>query len=101
LQNQVYPGKVVKILPLKSERGDNFRLMLENGESLVARRVVLATNYGKVQLPDWVTQIPSPYPSEKLCHSTKINLPTLHLQGEKILNYWGRTNQRSFSNGSN
>ena len=33
------------------------RLWLENGQSIVARRVVLATGGGNLQIPDWVKEI--------------------------------------------
>ena len=82
LENRVYQGKVRQILPLKSQ----FKLVLNDGKVLVASRVIIATNYGNPQLPEWVYKIKSLYPTETLCPSIKINLPTISsLQNERIL----------------
>ncbi|WP_175561183.1 FAD/NAD(P)-binding protein [Hydrococcus rivularis] len=81
LENCIYPEKVVEILPHKHR----FQLILAAGESIIARRVILATGKGIPQFPEWVNRIPSPYPSERLCHSSQIDLRSLHLAGEKIL----------------
>jgi len=85
LSNCIYRGKVLKIIPITTSNHQLFRLVLNDGYLLMARRVVLATNYGHVQLPDWVNQIPDVYPEERLCHSHHIDLPNLSLAGEKIL----------------
>jgi cation diffusion facilitator CzcD-associated flavoprotein CzcO len=81
LENCIYPEKVVEIL-LQKHR---FQLILTGGESIIARRVVVATGEGIPQFPIWVDRITSPYPPEKLCHSSQIDLPSLHLAGERIL----------------
>ena len=60
-------------------------MVLNTGETIVARRVVLATGSGKVQLPNWVEKITSDYPADKLCHSQQVNLNRLNLTGEHIL----------------
>ncbi|MEL6441618.1 MAG: FAD/NAD(P)-binding protein [Cyanobacteria bacterium J06621_8] len=85
LADKVYPAKVTQILPIKKASRSRFQLVLDTGETIVARRVVLATGSGKVQLPDWVEQITSDYPPDRLCHSQQVNLNQLNLTGEKIL----------------
>ncbi|MGD1920769.1 MAG: FAD/NAD(P)-binding protein [Pleurocapsa sp.] len=85
LADKVYPAKVVWVLPIKNASRSRFQLVLSTGEKIVARRVVLATGSGKVQLPNWVEKITSDYPSDRLCHSQQINLSRLNLTGEHIL----------------
>ena len=85
LADKVYPAKVVRILPIERASGDRFQLVLDTGETIVARRVVLATGSGKVQLPNWVEKITSDYPADRLCHSQQVNLNRLNLTGEHIL----------------
>ncbi|MEM6613744.1 MAG: FAD/NAD(P)-binding protein [Cyanobacteria bacterium P01_C01_bin.72] len=85
LADKVYPAQVIQIIPIKPASGSRFQLVLNTGETIVARRVVLATGSGKVQLPNWVESITSDYPSDRLCHSQRVNLNQLNLTGEKIL----------------
>ena len=85
LTGKVYPAKVSQILPIKSASRSRFKLVLDTEETIIARRVVLATGSGKVQLPNWVERITSNYPSDKLCHSQEVNLQRLNLTGERIL----------------
>ncbi|MCC0179547.1 SidA/IucD/PvdA family monooxygenase [Waterburya agarophytonicola K14] len=85
LADKVYPAKVVRVLPIERASGSRFQLVLNTGETIVARRVVLATGSGKVQLPNWVESITSDYPSDKLCHSQQVNLKQHKLTGERIL----------------
>ncbi|ELS00942.1 putative flavoprotein involved in K+ transport [Xenococcus sp. PCC 7305] len=85
LENKVYPAKVIHILPITLASRSRFRLILSTGETIIARRVVLATGSGKVQLPNWAERITSNYPTDKLCHSQQVNLNQLNLKGEKIL----------------
>ncbi|MEC4984792.1 MAG: FAD/NAD(P)-binding protein [Oscillatoria sp. PMC 1068.18] len=85
LADKVYPAKVVRVLPIERASRSRFELILDTGETIIARRVVLATGSGKVQLPDWVEKITSDYPSDKLCHSQQVNLNRLKLTGERIL----------------
>ena len=85
LADKVYPAKVVRVLPIKQGSRDRFQLVLDTGETIIARRVVLATGSGKVQLPNWVDKITSDYPADRLCHSQQINLSRLNLTGEHIL----------------
>ncbi len=85
LQNLVYPAQVMEIEPINDQGRQRFRLWLGTGESILARRVVLAIAGGKPQIPAWVDQISTPYPAHALVHSEKIDLRTLNLAGEKIL----------------
>ncbi len=85
LANKVYPAKVIQILPIKPASRSRFQLVLNTGETIITRRVVLATGSGKVQLPHWVEKITSDYPSDRLCHSQQVNLNHLKLTGERIL----------------
>ena len=85
LEDKVYPAKVIQILPIKRASRSRFQLVLDTGETIIARRVVLATGSGKVQFPNWVEKITSDYPSDKLCHSQQVNLQRLNLTGEHIL----------------
>ena len=85
LTDKVYPAKVIQILPIKLNSRSRFQLVLDTGETIVARRVVLATGSGKVQLPNWVEKIKLNYPSDRLCHSQQVNLNQLNLKGEDIL----------------
>ena len=85
LADKVYPAKVNQILPIEHASRDRFQLVLNTGETIIARRVVLATGSGKVQLPNWVEKITSDYPPDRLCHSQQVNLNRLNLTGERIL----------------
>ncbi|EAZ90714.1 NAD(P)-binding domain-containing protein [Crocosphaera chwakensis] len=85
LEDKVYRGKVVDILPIKRALHPRFQLVLDTEETIMTRRVVLATGSGKMQFPDWVEKIPLNYPSETLCHSQQVNLNQLKLTGERIL----------------
>lgn len=85
LVDKVYPAKVIQILPIERASRSRFQLVLNTGETIVARRVVLATGSGKVQLPHWAEKITSDYPADRLCHSQQVNLNRLNLTGEHIL----------------
>ncbi len=74
LSDKVYPAKVIQILPITSYSRPRFQLVLNTGETIIVRKVVLATGSGKVQLPDWVEKITSDYPPDKLRHSQQVNL---------------------------
>lgn len=79
-------AKVREIDPLSGTRRDRFRLALEGARSEVGvRRVVLATGGGRPNFPDWVSRIPTPYPSDLLCRSHQIDLRQLQLHGERVL----------------
>lgn len=81
VQNVVVKAKITRLQPLST----GFRLWLSDGSDIIARRVVLATGGGKLQIPDWVSQINLTYPEDKLCHSNKVDLRKLSLAGERII----------------
>jgi cation diffusion facilitator CzcD-associated flavoprotein CzcO len=81
LPNHVIPAQVSLIEPLPK----GFRLQLKNGESVLVRRVVVANGGGEPLLPDWVKKISTGYPSDRLQHTSQIDLRTIHCQGEQIL----------------
>lgn len=85
LQQRVIAGLVTRIEPLPHLIHPRLRLWLQDGQSIIARRVVLATNSAKIQIPDWVNQIESAYPEDRLCHSSAVDLRKLNLTGEKVL----------------
>ena len=86
LAEKVIAARVVKIEPCRSAwRKQRFCLVMADGRSIYARRVVVAMGGGAPHLPDWVSQISSPYPSERLIHSQHIDLQSLKLAGERIL----------------
>jgi len=85
LEDKVYQAKVRQILPIQHCSRSRFQLVFEDGQAIIARRVVLATGSGKVQLPEWVERITADYPLDKLSHSQQINLHQLNLTGERIL----------------
>jgi len=86
LDKCIVPAQVTRLEPLtQTRRGTRFRLWLDNGHSILARRVVLATGGGTPNLPDWVSQISTPYPQQRLCHSHQVDLRSLQLAGERVL----------------
>ncbi|MGB3190445.1 MAG: FAD/NAD(P)-binding protein [Limnoraphis sp.] len=95
LAARVCAAQVVDLLPLRGLRGSRFELLLADGRTVRARRVVLATGGGEVQLPDWVSKIPSPFPPERLVHSQQVDLrltrqrqwrsQSLYPAGERVL----------------
>ncbi|BAT54706.1 hypothetical protein NOS3756_36780 [Nostoc sp. NIES-3756] len=85
LQDQVIPLAVKSIQPLPDHLHPQFRLGLQDGQEVVARRIVLATGSAQRQTPNWVNQIQTPYPQDRLCHSQTIDLRKLLLAGKKVL----------------
>ena len=85
LENAVTPGEITLIQALPHSFRPQLRLWLKDGKSVIARRVVLAIGSSQTQIPDWVSQIQTPYPQDKLCHSQFIDLRKLQLAGERIL----------------
>lgn len=85
LQSDVYPAQVVRIEPLNHRHRPRFCLELSNGQTVVARRVVIANGGGQPHLPEWVGQIPKNYPPDRLLHSHQVDLRKLQLQGERVL----------------
>jgi lysine/ornithine N-monooxygenase len=85
LQNHVVPAAITQLEPLQ-KRPSRFRLTLSTGDTVLARRVVLATGGGQPYCPDWAKQINATHPSERLCHASQIRLPALgSLAGEIVL----------------
>ena len=85
LQNQVVPAAVTRLEPLQ-KKPSRFRLTLSTGDTVLARRVVLAAGGGQPYLPDWAKQIRAIHPPERLCHASQIRLPALSsLAGETVL----------------
>ncbi|MBW4502663.1 MAG: lysine N(6)-hydroxylase/L-ornithine N(5)-oxygenase family protein [Scytonema hyalinum WJT4-NPBG1] len=85
LQQQVIPLDVTRIEPEPHSIRPCLRLWLQDGQSIMARRVVLATGSSKPQIPEWLNQIESGYPQDRLCHSHSVDLRKLHLMGERVL----------------
>ncbi|MEO1376868.1 MAG: FAD/NAD(P)-binding protein [Cyanobacteria bacterium J06635_10] len=85
LGNMVIPEKVTRIQPLRNPLGSRFHLWLDSGKSIAARRVVLANGSSQLQIPDWVREVETEYPSDRLCHSHVVDLRKLHLAGERVL----------------
>ncbi|MDF5711749.1 MAG: FAD/NAD(P)-binding protein [Nostoc sp. S4] len=85
LQEQVIPLAVKSIEPLPHHLRSRFRLCLQDEQIVIARRVVLATGSAQIQIPDWVNQIQTSYPQDRLCHSQTIDLRKLHLIGKRVL----------------
>ncbi|MGD1927961.1 MAG: FAD/NAD(P)-binding protein [Leptolyngbyaceae cyanobacterium] len=85
LQHQVVPAAVTRLEPLQ-KRPSQFRLTLSTGDTVLARRVVLATGGGQPYLPDWARPINATHPPERLGHAHQIRLPELSsLAGETVL----------------
>ena len=81
LREQVTKAKVVGLSPLKK----GFRLTLADGQTVSARRVVIATGSAKAKIPSWAERV-SGYPPERLCHAQAVSLPALpSLVGETVL----------------
>jgi hypothetical protein len=84
LQDRVVAASVVRVEPMAQGR-KRFRLEFTEGSSLLARRVVLATGDGALNVPDWVQVLGNHYPADRLCHASQVDLRRLNLQGERIL----------------
>ncbi|WP_272128960.1 FAD/NAD(P)-binding protein [Spirulina sp. CS-785/01] len=85
LQSCVYPGQVSRIIPVQPWR-PRFQLVLQDGQSCLARRVVLATGGGVPRFPDWVQSLQGSYPPDRLVHGTRVDLAKANVQtGERIL----------------
>lgn len=85
LQDRVYQARVEHLYLEPQSQSRPFHLILDNGQSVWTRRVVLATGSGPAHLPDWVKTIPTPYPSDCLCHASDLDLRQMTLAGETIL----------------
>ncbi|KAM3098439.1 SidA/IucD/PvdA family monooxygenase [Phormidesmis sp. 146-35] len=85
LENCVCAAQVVRVKPLSNRRCSRFCLELLDGRTLIARRVVIANGGGIPHVPEWVKQVPTNYPADRLLHSSQIDLRGLQLQGERVL----------------
>lgn len=85
LETCVYPAQVKQIEPLGHPRCSRFCLELSDGQTIVARRVVIANGGSTPQIPEWGMQVPAGYPNDRLLHSHQIDLRGLHLRGERVL----------------
>jgi cation diffusion facilitator CzcD-associated flavoprotein CzcO len=84
----VEPAQVVGLTPVPqrlSLRPPRLRLTMADGQTVVARRVVLALGGGMTHVPSWVAEVPPGYPSDRLCHAKAVDLRGVHLQGEQVL----------------
>jgi FAD-NAD(P)-binding len=81
LQKMVLADVVTRIIP---EKG-SFQLLLESGDLIKARRVVVARGDSILSVPDWVKKIPRGYPTSTLVHSNQVDLTSLYLRNERIL----------------
>lgn len=85
LQDCVTPARVTRLEPLQ-KKPSRFCLTLNTGKTVLARRVAIATGGGRPQLPNWVSQVGSDYPTGRLCHADRVELPSLaSLRGETVL----------------
>ena len=83
LQDRVVSARVEQVEPMQGRK--RFRLVLADGQTLVARRVVLATSGGTPHWPDWARSIAPTHPPERLCHAQQVDLRGLKLSGERVL----------------
>ncbi|MEM9926159.1 MAG: FAD/NAD(P)-binding protein [Cyanobacteria bacterium P01_D01_bin.50] len=100
LGNMVVAEKITRIQPLRNPLGSRFRLWLDSGKSIAARRVVLANGSSQLQIPDWVREIETEYPSDRLCHSHSVDLRKLHLADERVLIIGGGLTSGHLANGA-
>lgn len=84
LTDKVVAARVCHVQPGRW-RKHRFRLVMADGRSLLVRRVVLAMGGGAPLLPEWVGDIASPYPADRLCHAGDVDLRGMTLAGERIL----------------
>lgn len=85
LEDRVYKASVTNIYPITYRGNPRFKVELDDGNSTIARRIIIANGGGKPQLPEWAKKIPTPYPKQRLCHSHQVDLRGLRLTGEKVL----------------
>ena len=85
VQDHVTPAQVTRLEPI-SKRPSQWRLTLSNGDTVLARRVVLATGGGQPIWPSWAQKIGTTAPPQRLCHASQVRLPALSsLAGETVL----------------
>jgi hypothetical protein len=85
LADCVYPARVIRVEPRNDRSRSRFCLHLANGRTICARRVVIANGGAVPNVPEWVGQISTSYPQDRLLHSHRVDLRGLSLQGERVL----------------
>ncbi len=102
LADWIRPHRVTRIQSLQPR----FRLDLDDGSCVIARRVVVATGSPLIQIPAWAQAVLPGYPPDGLRHSHAVDLRSLpHPLSERILIVgggltsghlaWGALNQGS------
>ena len=85
LQDYVIPAKITGLEHVQ-RKPSQFRLTLSTGDTVLARRVILATGGGQPHYPMWANQVNTTHPPERLCHANHVRLPALRsLAGETVL----------------
>ncbi|KAL7831328.1 hypothetical protein SRHO_G00308310 [Serrasalmus rhombeus] len=78
LDNVLIKGTVDRITPFLSEKQKKvefFRVTLDTGDTVDAKRVIMATGPTRAQManiPSWVTAIAESYPEERLQHTVEL-----------------------------
>ncbi|MEM6452602.1 MAG: FAD/NAD(P)-binding protein [Cyanobacteria bacterium P01_D01_bin.105] len=91
LQDRVIPAKVKQIEPVQRLGNSRFRLVLSDGQVMLAKRVVLAVSGGVPAVPDWVEAAQqqlgnqADYLGDRLLHSHQVDLRQQKLAGERVL----------------
>lgn len=85
LHDSIVRASVTCIEPVIHLGRPRFRVAFQDGQSVIARRVVLATGAGRTITPDWVGKVPTPYPQDRLCHSQEVDLRSLQITDEQVL----------------
>jgi hypothetical protein len=85
LTDCVYPAQVVRVEPCQDRRRSRFCLHLLDGQTIIARRVVIANGGAAPNVPEWVGQISTSYPTDRLLHSHQVDLRGSRLQSEQVL----------------
>lgn len=91
LQDRVIPAKVEQIEPVQRRRNMRFRLVLSDGQEMLAKRVVLAVSGGVPAVPDWAEAAQQQlahqpdYPGDRLLHSHRVDLRQQKLAGSRVL----------------
>jgi cation diffusion facilitator CzcD-associated flavoprotein CzcO len=85
LADCVYPAQIIRVEPCTARGRSRFCLHLANGQTIIARRVVIANGGAVPNVPEWVGQISTSYPPDRLLHSQQVDLRGSRLQDERVL----------------
>ncbi|MCM1983214.1 FAD/NAD(P)-binding protein [Lyngbya confervoides] len=85
LGDRVYPARVEQMDVQPHSRRWPFRLRLDNGQQVRARRVVLAMGSGRAHTPAWTTTLDRPYPCDRLRHAQDVDLRQAEVAGQTVL----------------